>query len=167
MGKENFNYTNTRYCYTEIKIENRNSCYKDNLRVRLYDKEEKIIAEDCLRLEYPEKYDEDGRYSEEFLKRKNYTPPGALQRSLWTAEEGILEGRAILAYVPYDKNSYKIRIVRLEGKNEVILESFGGGYHIKKSELIELYYAAPASAYRGYGYDYNEESQCHISPGPM
>ena len=55
-----YDYTNEYYCYNEVKIEDRESCYKDNLKVRIYDKEGRMITEDCLRLEYPDKYDGEG-----------------------------------------------------------------------------------------------------------
>ena len=163
-GDERYIYTNKKYCYNTVKTANRERCYKYNFRVRLYDKEGEMIAEDCLRLEYPYRYDEDGRYSEEFLKSAN--PPDAPEPIEYRtkAEDGILEGRATLAYIPYDENSYETRIVRLEGKKEIVLESFSGGGPPRKSVLIEYY--QPIARYRGHGYEYNEEIQCHISPGP-
>ena len=160
-----YDYTNTLYCYNEVKIEDRPNCYyNDNLKIRFYDKEGKMIAEDCLRLQYPEKYDEAGRYSEKYLREENAPNDYALPKRPVTAEEGILEGRAILTYISYNENSYAIRIVRLEGEKEIIIKSFSAGPYITKSELIQRY---GGSEYLNWGYNYNEETQCHISPGPM
>ena len=165
--KESFHYTYKKYCYNTVKIEDRSNCYyNDNLRVRIYDKEGKMIAEDCLRLGSPERYDENGKYSKEYLKRLNTSSFGIPRTQLVTAEEGILESRSIIVYIPYDQSSYATRIVRLEGEKEIILESFGGGSSIKKSKLIELYYTHHISIYRGFGHDYDAESQCHTSLRP-
>ena len=163
--KEKYIYTNTLYCYNEVKIEDRPNCYyNDNLKIRFYDKEGKVIAEDCLRLQYPEKYDEAGRYSEEYLREKNAPDSFGIPNEPLVAEEGILEGRAILTYISYNENSYAIRIVRLEGEKEIIIKSFSAGPYITKSELIQRY---DGSKYLNWGYNYDEETQCHISPGPM
>ena len=109
------------------------------MRVRIYDREGQMVTEDCLRLQYPEKYDKDGRYSEEYLKEENAPDEIEPLKRPVVAEEGILEGRAIVMYVPYNENNYATRIVRLEGRKEIVIENLGSSY-IEKSELTgELY----------------------------
>ena len=104
------------------------------------------------------------RYSEKYLREENAPNDYALPKQPVTAEEGILDIRSILAYIPYNENNYATRIVRLEGKKEIIIENLGGSY-IEKSKLTgELY---DDSKYLRRGYAYNEEIQCHVSPGPM
>ena len=166
-GKERYEHETAKYCYKAVKIEDRKNCYhNDNLRVRLYDREGKMIAEDCLRLENPEKYDEGGRFSEEYLREENAPDYFGPPRRLVTPEAGILKSRVVIAYIPYDKNSYENRIVRLEGKKEIILKSSSGSLLVTKSKLIELYYTNHISRYRGFGHDYDAESQCHTSLRP-
>ena len=162
-----YDVTIIKYCYTEVKIKNREPCYKDNLRMRLYDNKGHIIAEDCLRLDEDlNKYDEHGRYTEDYIKQyyDNSGPLKGPKESRMKPEDGIFEGRSIVIYLPYDKNVYERRIVRLEGKKEIVIESYSDGPPVEKSTLIRLY---DDSKYFNHGFAYNEESQCHISPGPM
>ena len=155
-----YDFTTTRYCYAKVKIKDRESCYKDNLRIRLYDNKGEMIAEDCLRLdEDPNKYDELGRYTEDYLKQYYQEYPSTHKK---TPEDGILESRAIVIYLPYVKNAYESHIVRLEEGKEVLIESFSGGPPIQKSELMSLY---DDSQYLRHAVAYNENSQCHISSG--
>ena len=140
IGKEKYIHTNVYYCYNEVKVEDRERCYyNENLRFRVYDKEGQMIAEDCLRVSNFEDYDENGRYSEAYLEKANTPHIGGIPKKPVTAEEGILEGRAILLYLPYDENRYETRIVRLEGEKEIIIKSSFGSSPITKSELIEYY----------------------------
>ena len=164
-GKERYIHTNVYHCYNAVKIKDRQRCYKDNFRVRVYDKQGEMIAEDCWRLENPEKYDGEGRYSEEFLKSANSPDAPEPTEYRTKAEEGLLEIKAVVAYVPYNENNHEIHIVKLEDETETILASFGSWY-IPKPKLIELYYTKNASRYRGFGYDYDAESQCHKTAGP-
>ena len=164
IGKEKYTHTNVHHCYNVVKTTDRERCYKDNFRVRIYDKEGQMIAEDCLRLQYPDKYDEEGKFSEEYLRKKNAPYLGSPRRRPVTAKEGLLEIKAVISYVPYSENNHEIHIVKLEGETETILARFGGWY-IPKSDLTgELY---DDSKYLRRGYAYNPEIQCHISPGPM
>ena len=134
IGKEKYHHTDVYYCYNAVKIKDRERCHKENFRVRVYDKEGEIIAEDCLKLEYPEKYDEEGKFSEEYLKEENTPEPFDYAKRPVTAEEGLLKSRAVISYVPYSENNHEIHIVKLEGETETILASFGGWY-IPKSDL--------------------------------
>ena len=164
IGKEKYTHTNVYYCYNEVKTKDRQRCNKDNFKVRVYNKEGEMIAEDCLRLQYPEKYDEEGRFSEEYLKKKNAPYLGSPRRRPLTAEEGLLEIKAVASYVPYNENNHEIHIVKLEAETETILASFGGWY-IPKSDLTGRLYDDRKYLRRGYAYD--PKIQCHISPGPM
>ena len=163
IGKERYYHTNVYHCYNEVKIKDRERCHKESFRVRVYDKQGQMIAEDCLRLEYPEKYDEEGKFSEEYLKEENAPYLGSLPRQPLTAEEGLLESRAVISYVPYSENNHEIHIVKLEDETETILASFWGWY-IPKSDLTGRLYDDRKYLRRGYAYD--PKIQCHISPGP-
>ena len=163
IGKERYIHTNVYHCYNAVKTKDRERCHKDNFRVRVYDKQGQIIAEDCLRLQYPEKYNEEGKFSEEYLKKENAPYLGSLPRRPVIAEEGLLEGRAVISYVPYSENNHEIHIVKLEGQTETILARFWGWY-IPKSDLTGRLYDNRKYLRRGYAYD--PKIQCHISPGP-
>ena len=166
-GKELFKHSSSReYCYNKTKIVDRKPVFKDNLKARLYDKEGNLLSEDFLRLWNPENYDEEGRYSEDYLRRQYYAPPGALETPehlRMTPEEGILSLRTVISYLPYDERGYKIRIVRLEGRKEVIIDDSGLIFH--QSELREKSYVdnIPPSDYRR-RYNkwlFDEKRECH------
>ena len=163
-AKELFNHSKSReYCYNKTKIVDRKPVFKDNLKARLYDKEGNLLTEDFLRLWNPENYDEEGRYSEDYLKKRNYTPPGVIPRPIFTPEEGILSLRGVISYLPYDEEGYEIRIVRLEGRKEVILEDSGLISH--QSELREKSYVdniPPSDYHRRYNkWLFDEKRECH------
>ena len=165
-GDENFIYSGMRYCYNKIKTEDRKPVFKDNLKARLYDKEGNLLTEDFLRLWYPDKYDKEGRYSEDYLRRHYTRPPGALETPehlRMTPEDGLLESRALIAYIPYDERGYEIRIVRLEGRKEVILHDKIKPYsqlEIQKKTGVDF---TQAKTYR-HSWTFNKDSQCHVSP---
>ena len=160
-GDEKYTFTNNYYCYNAVKIEDREPCYYRDIRIRTYNKEGQVTTEDCLRVnEEPNKYDEQGRYTEEYLKQRYKEYPHETK-----PEDGILAKRFVIAYIPYNENNHKTRIVRLKGEKEVVLEEFGG-FSLKKSQLIELYYSDHISTFRGFGHDYDENRQCHTFQRP-
>ena len=163
IGKEKYYHTNVYYCYNEVKTKDRQRCHKENFRVRVYDKQGQMIAEDCWRLESPERYDEEGNFSEEYLKEENAPDPFGYPKEPVTAKEGLLEIKGVVAYVPYSENNHEIHIVKLEDETETILASFWGWY-IPKSDLTGRLYDDRKYLRRGYAYD--PKIQCHISPGP-
>ena len=158
-GEERFQFETTNYCYNKTKEEDRNRpMLNKNLRVRVYDKEGKMIYEDFVRLLYPEDYDEDGRYSEAYLKQyeNNYHKP--------TAKDGLSDSsRLVIIYLPYyDNKEVKFNIVRLEGEKEIILSEGVYAVAITKSELISNYLAE--DFFDNFGvdlYGFDEDSQCH------
>ena len=84
-----------------------------------------MLSEDFLRLEYPENYDEEGRYSEAYLREQYESRPERYQMPGYvpsTPEDGILSSRSVISYLPYYDEGHKIHIVRLKGKKEVFLE---------------------------------------------
>ena len=136
------------------------------MKARLYDKEGNLLTEDFLRLIYPEDYDKEGRYSENYLRRQHYAPPGALETPehlRMTPEEGILSLRGVISYLPYDERGYEIRIVRLEGRKEVIIEDSRLISH--QSELREKSYVdniSPSDYHRRYNkWLFDEKRECH------
>ena len=175
-GDEKFNFSGRSYCYNKEK--NKKAIYREDLRIRLYDKNGNLLAEDFLRLEFPENYDEEGRYSEAYMKREYAEDPWlyddegnysevyielADALGTWTPEswqidpeDGVLDYRSVDAYLPYHPEGHETRIVRLEGDKEIVLSS---GVVYSKSYLIEKYtiHSGPGVS----GWNYNEESQCH------
>ena len=167
-GDESFTFSGGNYCYNKTKTKDKKSVPHHNLilKARLYDKKGNLLEEDFLRLDFPEDYDEEGKYTEYYLKRKydwrpkKYQFPKELRA---TPEEGILALRDMLAYLPYNKAGYEIRIVRLEGEKEIIL--FKSGI-MTKAELRKRSGRLNTSKRKPRGWEYNEEAECHLSPGP-
>ena len=163
LRKEHFGYSGKRYCYSETNEGEKKPVFNDNLRVRLYSKEGKLLSEDFLRLEYPENYDEEGRYSEAYLREQYESRPERYQMPGYvplTPEDGILSSRSVISYLPYYDEGHEIHIVRLKGKKEVFLEELSV---TPLSEIIRR--NVPMESYHR-GYKFNEKSQCHIAPGP-
>ncbi len=157
-GDEKVKFSGRSYCYKTKK--NKKPIYREDLRIRLYDKNGVLLAEDFLRLRYPENYDEEGRYTEAYLEREYYTPPEVMeipedQRT--KPEDGILDYRSVDAYLPYHPEGHETRIVRLEGDKEIVLSS---GVVYSKSYLIQKY-VHDNDPDAEWGWTYNEESQCH------
>ena len=99
VGKERFRIARKPviYCYEKILDEDREKAlvFNPNLKVRMYDREGNLLAEDVLRDEYPD--------------RRN-----PLRKH-------------VVAYLPYLNNGdVIIRIVRLEGEEEVLLDELPG-----------------------------------------
>ena len=166
-GDESFTFSGGNYCYNKTKKKDKKSVPHHNLilKARLYDKKGNLLEEDFLRLDFPEDYDEEGRYSEEYLKKHYRSPPGGTvipEEIRDTPEDGILELRSMEAYLPYNKAGYEIRIVRLEGEKEVILFKIGV---MTKAELRKRSGRLNTSKRRPRGWEYDEEVECHLSPG--
>ena len=164
-GDERFTFSGGNYCYNKTKDKKSVPHHNLILKARLYDKAGNLLEEDFLRLLSPERYDEEGKYTEYYLKRKydwrpkRYQFPEELRD---TPEEGILELRSMLAYLPYNKAGYEIRIVRLEGEKEVILFKIGV---MTKAELRKRSGRLNTSKRIPRGWEYDEEAECHLSPG--
>ena len=160
MEKEQFGYSGKRFCYSETNEGEKKPVFNDNLRVRLYSKEGKLLSEDFLRLEYPENYDEEGRYSEAYLREQYESRPERYQIPVHmrsTPEDGILSSRSVISYLPYYDEGHEIHIVRLKGKKEVFLEELKFFPRAVLTHRIPLY---------RYGHTFDEKSQCHIASGP-
>ncbi len=54
IGDENFRYSFIEYCYNK-SVSSKESIFKGNFKVRLYDKENNLLAEDSLRLKSDDK----------------------------------------------------------------------------------------------------------------
>ena len=80
-----------------------------------------------------------------------------------TPEDGILESRSMLAYLPYNKAGHEIRIVRLEGGKEIILLKLD---FATQTELRKSSVRLNTFGRRPHWEGYNEEAECHLSPGP-
>ena len=161
VEKESFNYAGKFYCYNETQ--DKKPVFNKNLRVRLYDKKGQMLTEDYLRLSHPEDYDEKGRYSEKYIEDLYYRPPGVPQipdQVRLTPEEGILSSRAVISYLPYHDEGREIRIVKLQGRKEVLLKKLGFS---SQSELREISYI-DTDFNRREGWVFDEESECHIPP---
>ena len=166
-GDESFTFSGGNYCYNKTKTKDKKSVPHHNLilKARLYDKKGNLLEEDFLRLSSPERYDEEGKYSEEYLKKRYWSPPGGLvipEERRDTPEDGILELRSMEAYLPYNKAGYEIRIVRLEGEKEIILVKLGA---MTKTELRKRSGRLNTSKRIPRGWEYDEEVECHLSPG--
>ena len=164
-GDESFTSSGRFYCYNKTKDKKSVPHHNLILKARLYDKKGNLLEEDFLRLSSPERYDEKGKYTEYYLKRKydwrpkKYQFPEELRD---TPEDGILELRDMEAYLPYNKAGHEIRIVRLEGEKEVILSKLAV---MTKAELRESSVRLNTSGTLPRGWEYNEEAECHLSPG--
>ena len=163
-GDERFTVSGVSYCYNKKKAEYKKSVFHHNLilKARLYDKEGNLLEEDFLRLSYSEKYDEQGRYSEYYLKRKYEMRPKRYQipeEHRNTPEDGLLDLRSMRAYLPYNKAGHEIRIVRLEGEKEIILSESAKVYN--KTELRERSVRLNTFWRMPTGWKYNEEAECH------
>ena len=66
---------------------------------------------------------------------------------------------SVVAYLPYHKNGYEIRIVRLEGEEEVIFDKFAFLTH---SELMQI--SVPRLPYGNINWTFDKESQCFVAP---
>ncbi len=168
-GDEKFNFSGRSYCYNKEK--NKKAIYREDLRIRLYDKNGNLLAEDFLRLDSPENYDEEGRYSEAYIAREYAEKPWLLDaEEPWAPEswkikpeDGILDYRHVDAYLPYHPEGHEIRIVRLKGEQEIVLSSWNGEIELpSKSYLIEHYTSESGAGQMGW--TYSEENQCHHSP---
>ena len=165
-GDERFTLSGGSYCYNKKKDKKSVPHHNLILKARLYDKKGNLLEEDFLRLEFPEDYDEEGKYTEYYLKRKydwrpkKYQFPKELRD---TPEEGILALRSMRAYLPYNKAGHEIRIVRLEGGKEIILLKLDVA---TQTELRESSVRLNTSGTLPRGGEYNEETECHLSSGP-
>ena len=124
-GDERFSHFWMAYCYTETK--NKKPIFNRRFKVRLYNREGKLLTEDFLRLESPKNSDDDVF--------------------------------SIIIYLPYHEEGYKIRIVKLQGKREIIISGQNIPF-LPYEELVKRTF--PPYARRGY--KFNEESQCHVAP---
>ena len=164
-GDERFTFSGKSYCYNKTKDKKSVPHHNLILKARLYDKKRNLLEEDFLWLSSPENYDEQGRYSEEYLKKHYWSPPGGIvipEEIRDTPEEGILALRGMFAYLPYNKAGYEIHIVRLEGEKEVILRTLAV---MTKAELRESSVRLNTSGRRPRWWEYDEETECHLSPG--
>ena len=96
IGEEVFLYFEREYCYNETEA--KEPVFNKSLRIRLYDREGRRLVEDYLRLWCDKPQD---RY------RKCY--PGD-------------RNPILVAYLPYHDEGHEIRIVRSQGRKEVILK---------------------------------------------
>lgn len=132
IGDEKFRkYPQFNYCYDKTPDGKKKPVINKNLRVRLYDMDEYVIAEDYLRVQ---KFDEqDNHY---------FT----------------------VSYVPYEKVGNFFRVVRLEGKKEVILwkPRIRGSGILSKAQLIHLSELTP-HPFRLSWFKYRPETKCHHS----
>ena len=162
VEKESFNYAGKFYCYNETQ--DKKPVFNKNLRVRLYDKKGQMLTEDYLRLSHPEDYDEKGRYSEAYLRERYALHPEwddmPYRHLRLTPEEGILSSRAVISYLPYHDEGHELRIVKLQGRKEVLLKKLGFS---SQSELREISYIN-TDFNRREGWVFDEESECHIPP---
>ena len=168
VGQESFTLSGGSYCYNKKKDKKSVPHHNLILKARLYDKKGNLLEEDFLRLEFPEDYDEEGRYTEYYLKKeyeegrpKRYQIPKERHK---TPEDGILELRHMLAYLPYNKAGHEIRIVRLEGGKEIVLRKLGVATQTKlRKSSVRLNNTFGRRPHWG---GYNEEAECHLSSGP-
>lgn len=157
-----FGFISSRYCYNETKEENKKPIYKDNLRVHLYAKEGNLITEDFLRLSHPENYDEDGKYSEKYLKSRNLNYPFPFPKKFnLTAEDGVLSKRIVITYLPYDKRGSKYRVISLDGRKKVFI---GEGKVFSQSYLVEKTYYSSSHPDANAGWSFDKKSECHLLP---
>lgn len=120
---------NERYYYTEMRY-----CY-----YRKHDKEQ--VFKDSFRIRL---YGEKGKLlAEDYL------------RLIAEKEHGV----SFVAYLPYHKTGHEIRIVRLEGKEEVLLEELKFNSRSELMQISTLY----DRIYRT-GWTFDGESQCFIAP---
>ena len=126
-GKEQFHYSEVRYCYN--KTDNKEDVFNSDLKVRLYDKEGKMLSEDFLRSE-----------SDDNLSR------------------------SVTAYLSYHDEGHEIRIVKLNGNKEILLDTLG---FAPQSELIKITYPENTLNHFDRNVIFDEEEQCHVGPGPM
>ena len=97
------------------------------------------------------------------LRARLYNQEGQMLTEDFLRWDGppIPKSQSVISYIPYHKEGYEIRIVKLEGirkKREVILKELGVA---PKSMLIEH----SRFPFPDGGYVYDDKSQCHISPG--
>ncbi len=119
---ENYYYTEMRYCY--YRKYDKERVFKDSFRIRLYDKNGRLLAEDYLRL-------------------------------IAEKEDSV----SFAAYLPYHNAGHEIRIVRLEGKEEVLLEKLKFNPRSELMQISTLY----DRIYRT-GWTFDGESQCFVAP---
>ena len=100
------------YCYW-IK-EDKESVFRENLKARLYDKEGNVLAEDYLRCD---------RYLDKTKTCHTYDQP------------------SLNFYLPYSKKAYKVKVVKKEGEEEIVLNELElfSYEEIKSSLVIETY----------------------------
>ena len=148
IDKEHFKHIQEIYCYNERKNK-KPPMFKKTLRVRTTDKKGNVLFEDFVRLASPDKFDEEGKYTESYLKIANEH-----RSDLTTPEEGLLDtSRFIYAYVPYNKKATSIVIFRLEGDKEVVLR----GYPIDSLSEVKRAVKDPLNI----GWKFRTEDQCY------
>ena len=100
------------------------------------------------------------------LKARLYDKKGNLLSEDFLRWDGRLipESQSVISYIPYHHEGYKIHIVSLKGKEEVILEDL---YSSSQKELREKSYIDNSSYRAGAGWTFDEKSECHIAPPPI
>lgn len=108
---------------------------------RMYDKEAINIFKDYLRIRL---YDKKGTL---------------LAGDYLRLEKELEDGALVMAYLPYQKAGHELRIVRLEGEEEVLLEKWS---FIPRSELMQISSFYDRRPRVGWAFD--RESQCFVAP---
>ena len=132
IREEGLRFSIEEYCYKKTDEEEKEPVFDKNLRIRLYDKGGRKLAEDYLRL-WCDK-------------------PNDKYRSCYPGDRSP----RLVAYLPYYKEGHEIRVLKIKGRKETVLETIGVS---SRSYLV---------ARGDYDRDFDlhlfhEETQCHIS----
>ena len=132
IREEGFGFSRKEYCYKKANEEEKEPVFDKNLKIRLYDKGGRRLAEDYLRL-WCDK-------------------PNDKYRRCYPGDRDPL----LIAYLPYYEEGHEIRVVKIKGRKETVLETTGVS---PRSRLV---------ARGDYDRDFDlhlfhEETQCHIS----
>ena len=127
LGQERYLRAGQAFCFsrTADPIREKAPVIDKNVRMRLYDREGNLLSEEFVRDEFPESSD-------------------------WRSFEWN-----IVAYVPYHEQGHEIRVVRLDGNEEIVLEQ------LPTYALEELLYHAYVK--RSF-YAYHYQDGCFVSP---
>ncbi|MCY4512123.1 MAG: hypothetical protein OXB86_00375 [Bdellovibrionales bacterium] len=100
------------------------------------------------------------------LTARLYDNEGKMLEEDFLRPESPVEGRfskGVIAYLPYHDEGHEIRIVRLEGVKEVVIESLQFESH---SDLIRLTHPDTQRNVVSGEIVFDTKDNCHVTPGP-
>ena len=129
---ENYQYTTMSYCHDERPV--RETAFGNEFRIRLYDRENRLLAERPLRY-YNRGIDDDG---------------------------GTADDYSTVGYLPYRETGHEIRIVKVRSRKETVLEAIPFLSRSELVRVSQPYNSG--FSYRRIGWVFDLDTQCFVAP---